>query len=209
MQPTFTLAAKGHEFSVAGALLADVARTMGRAVRSISGRGSGITSTVKLQMATAQDSLHWTVASFRGLRLRNLDPDQQVRYFYLSTLHRAERIGVPRRASETPSQYAPRLMREVTQQRIKQEAIDAENAANSQHDDGAHTADQHPIVADEIAACQADRGDLEDEQTMQVLTNAFLHVRYAGQSAPSEQIPYLKQMWEKVKQRLRRKVEQS
>ncbi len=145
---------------------------------------------------------------FSWLRLRNLDPDQQVRYFYLSTLHRAERIGVPRRASETPSQYAPRLMQEVALRRMKQEAIDAENAADSPHD-GEHTADQHTVAADEIAARPADTDDLEDEQTMQELTDAFLHVRYAGQRAPPEQIPYLKQMWEKVKKRLRRKVKRA
>lgn len=43
------------------------------------------------------------------LRLRGLDPDRQVRYYYLALLHRAEEAGLPRQEGETPSSYAPRL----------------------------------------------------------------------------------------------------
>lgn len=42
-------------------------------------------------------------------RLSNLDADQQVRYLYLATLEYAEQLGLPRKRSETPLQYAPRL----------------------------------------------------------------------------------------------------
>ncbi|NJN83850.1 MAG: DUF4129 domain-containing protein [Caldilineaceae bacterium] len=49
------------------------------------------------------------------LRLRNLDPDQQVRYYYFSTLHRAEQAGMARRDFETPNLYAPRLAARVAQ----------------------------------------------------------------------------------------------
>jgi hypothetical protein len=38
-----------------------------------------------------------------------LEPDQRVRYYYLTTLERAEQSGLPRRQGETPHQYAPRL----------------------------------------------------------------------------------------------------
>jgi hypothetical protein len=44
------------------------------------------------------------------LRLRNLDPDRQVRYYYLALLHRAEEAGIPRKEAETPLHYAPRLV---------------------------------------------------------------------------------------------------
>ncbi len=43
------------------------------------------------------------------LRLRGLDPDRQIRYFYFSLLHRAEEAGMPRQGAETPLHYAPRL----------------------------------------------------------------------------------------------------
>ena len=43
------------------------------------------------------------------LRLRGLDPNAQVRYYYLSILHRAQEAGLPRHEAETPLHYAPRL----------------------------------------------------------------------------------------------------
>jgi hypothetical protein len=43
------------------------------------------------------------------LGLRGLDPDRQIRYYYLSLLHRAEEAGMPRQRGETPLHYAPRL----------------------------------------------------------------------------------------------------
>lgn len=43
------------------------------------------------------------------LRLRGLDPDRQIRYFYFLLLHRAEEAGMPRQGAETPLHYAPRL----------------------------------------------------------------------------------------------------
>ncbi len=47
------------------------------------------------------------------LRLRGLDPDRQVRYYYLALLHRAEEAGVARREAETPLHYAPRLAEQL------------------------------------------------------------------------------------------------
>ena len=43
------------------------------------------------------------------LRLRGLDPDRQVRYYYLALLHRAQEAGLARHEAETPLNYAPRL----------------------------------------------------------------------------------------------------
>ena len=54
--------------------------------------------------------LHW---SKRGLDWRRLDPTQQVRYFYLTTLEQARERGIGRTSGETPSQYAPRLAAHV------------------------------------------------------------------------------------------------
>lgn len=60
--------------------------------------------------APAPTQVHW---SKRGLDWRRLDPTQQVRYFYLTTLERAKQQGIGRTAGETPSQYAPRLAAHV------------------------------------------------------------------------------------------------
>lgn len=47
------------------------------------------------------------------LRLRGLDPDRQVRYYYLALLHRADEAGLPRKEAETPLSYAPRLAQQL------------------------------------------------------------------------------------------------
>ncbi|HSM56414.1 MAG TPA: DUF4129 domain-containing protein [Candidatus Sulfomarinibacteraceae bacterium] len=46
---------------------------------------------------------------WRFFRINALPPRQQVRYFYLSTVRRAEEKGVPRGGSETPVEYAQHL----------------------------------------------------------------------------------------------------
>lgn len=45
----------------------------------------------------------------RFLRLNALSPEEQVRYFYLSLIRRAEAQGVSRTASQTPREFAARL----------------------------------------------------------------------------------------------------
>jgi hypothetical protein len=57
------------------------------------------------------------------LRLRNLDPQRQVRYYYLSILHHAEQAGLPRHESETPLHYAPRLAEQLETDEAGQQAI--------------------------------------------------------------------------------------
>ena len=47
----------------------------------------------------------------RFLSLRRLPPRELVRYFYLSTLHRAARAGQPRRPAQTPYEYEAELNR--------------------------------------------------------------------------------------------------
>ncbi len=46
---------------------------------------------------------------FSWLGLNRMTPSQRVRYFYLSILRLAKEQGAPRRPSETPYQYEPRL----------------------------------------------------------------------------------------------------
>jgi hypothetical protein len=55
---------------------------------------------------------------------RSLTPEQQVRYYYLSLLEQAEESGRPRRRSETPNVFAPRLAAQVTEDESDQDAID-------------------------------------------------------------------------------------
>jgi len=137
------------------------------------------------------------------LRPRHLDPDQQVRYYYLSTLERAERAGLPRRPSETPSQYAPRLMQKVGEQLEAQAR--AQESDDTQPD--STVPDQNEIAPTESDSTAAKREQLTDvfadEQAVVELTDAFLHVRYAGQHTTPERVPLLKQFWEAIKRKLR------
>lgn len=58
-------------------------------------------------------------------RLGNLNDAQRVRYFYLTTLERAEQSGLPRHGHETPRQYAPRLTQQVEPTLEDPEAVQA------------------------------------------------------------------------------------
>jgi hypothetical protein len=57
------------------------------------------------------------------LSLRGLDPDRQVRYYYLALLHRAEEAGLPRQKAETPLRYAPRLAEQLEADETHRAAI--------------------------------------------------------------------------------------
>jgi hypothetical protein len=56
-------------------------------------------------------------------RLGDLDPAQRVRYFYLTVVEQASQSKTPRRASETPRQYAPRLAEQFTEDPEDAEAV--------------------------------------------------------------------------------------
>lgn len=69
---------------------------------------------LRAQAARAEEALRSGRQGLPGwLSLRGLDPDRQVRYYYLALLHRAEEAGLPRHQAETPLHYAPRLATEL------------------------------------------------------------------------------------------------
>jgi hypothetical protein len=53
------------------------------------------------------DNADWFRAGF--LNLRRLDPRQRVYFFYLAFLRRSDESGLPRRLSQTPSEFAASL----------------------------------------------------------------------------------------------------
>jgi hypothetical protein len=56
-------------------------------------------------------------------KLGNMSDDQRVRYFYLTTIERAEQNGLTRRSGETPRQFAPRLVEQLTGKMEEPEAV--------------------------------------------------------------------------------------
>jgi hypothetical protein len=79
---------------------------------------------IRAQAARAEEALR---GNGRGLpdwlRLRGLDADRQVRYYYLALLHRAEQAGLPRKEAETPFHYAPRLAEQIEADEANRTAI--------------------------------------------------------------------------------------
>jgi hypothetical protein len=71
--------------------------------------------------AQGSQSLAWLREHLRRIQLGRLSPTQRVRYYYLRMLSEAGERGVPRRASETPFRYAPRLEAEMIQSRAEEE----------------------------------------------------------------------------------------
>lgn len=112
--------------------------------------------------------VHW---SKRGLDWRRLDPTQQVRYFYLTTLEQAKERGIGRTTGETPSQYAPRLAAHLSVTEINA----AETTENS-----------------EIQRA-------EKQQAVQKLTEAFIQARYSRRALATTESTLLSRIWEKLK----------
>ena len=61
-------------------------------------------STSEPDLGAGENQRRW-----RFIRLGALDPREQIRYFYLSTVHRAGEKGVKRKAAETPLEYVADL----------------------------------------------------------------------------------------------------
>ena len=121
--------------------------------------------------ASVPTQVHW---SKRGLDWRRLDPTQQVRYFYLTTLEQAKAHGIGRASGETPSQYAPRLAKHI--------AVAGETAE---------------VGAEEGAE---DSGKVNnDQQAVQKLTDAFMQARYSKQPLQKLDSTAIARIWEKLK----------
>jgi len=115
-------------------------------------------------------------------RTRNLDPNQRVRYLYLSLLQEAKQRGFARIEGETPLRYAPRL-------------VQALHTAHIQKMEAASTTE-----APAPPEVEAERA--ESAQAVHELTQAFVHVRYAQQTVEPARIPQLQQLWEKIRRQL-------
>jgi hypothetical protein len=72
----------------------------------------------------AEEALRGNRSALPGwLSLRGLDPDRQVRYYYLALLHRAEEAGLARKGAETPLRFAPRLAEQLEEDDENRAAI--------------------------------------------------------------------------------------
>ena len=111
--------------------------------------------------------LHW---SKRGLDWRRLDPTQQVRYFYLTTLEQAKEHGIGRASGETPSHYAPRLAAHIA-------------TASKAAEEGAEDSERMN----------------NDQQAVQKLTDAFMQARYSKQPLQKLDSTAIARIWEKLK----------
>lgn len=125
---------------------------------------------------------------------RKLDPNQQVRYLYLSLLHTAAKYGLPRAEAETPLRYAPRLAQEIV-------AAQQRRLTSSKSTGDVQAV---PLPADEAQDKQAQNKEREHSALpeIQTLTDAFIRVRYATRSIEAGEVPRLQQIWQKIKQQL-------
>lgn len=107
---------------------------------------------VRREDAGADEKLGGSIT--KRWRLRDLAPDQQVRFLYLATLEHAEKHGLPRKQGETPWQYAPRLTQQLREQLPAEEQ---ENPAEVQTLTEAFVQvryAQRPVMAEAVPALQ-------------------------------------------------------
>lgn len=125
----------------------------------------------------------------RRLRRRGLNPAQLIRYYYLTTLDRAQESGVPRDSAETPYHYAPRL------------AAHLPPAASSPHPPA-----EQPVPHEQGSEHGAERAHGEDDEEVRALTDAFVAVRYAADAPTPAQAARLEAIWQHLRDRLRRRI---
>ncbi|CAN5489190.1 hypothetical protein BH10CHL1_BH10CHL1_01530 [soil metagenome] len=126
----------------------------------------------------------------------NLDPNQRVRYLYLSLLHAAAQVGLPRAEGETPLQYAPRLAKEIASlhnERAESDRLGDDNLAGAENLQGIEHSDQASDQAKPTPAALQD---------VQALTDAFIQVRYAQIPVETTEVSRLQQLWEQIKRQL-------
>ncbi|MEM7127380.1 MAG: hypothetical protein AAF702_13690 [Chloroflexota bacterium] len=164
----------------------------------------------------------------KRLRLSDLNPDQQVRYFYMTLLEEAQEAGMGRRHSETPNRYSPRLTERLHP--VPAPLQDSEVDTDPESDEGSQeetsmmdTSRQGADSGSEIADSEAERNEAEGgemspaeqnlarQKAMQAtqeqvdsLTDAFLRVRYAGTATDPTVLTNLRKMWEELKNRIGR-----
>ena len=112
-------------FKLDGRILKAIWRDLGRVWRSfwdmLFGRVELAARAVRQRFAGAEEDDANNQPPWRYVNLRNLPPKERIRYFYLSTLRRAEARGVTRKVNETPLEFVEDL---------KQEWPDAEGEIN-------------------------------------------------------------------------------
>jgi hypothetical protein len=114
---------------------------------------------------------------------QQLDPTQQVRYFYLDMVERAATIATARTPGETPTHYAQRLRAYLALSRVEDRAAD---------DAAATSAPADPPAAPEITS------DVEE------LTAAFVQTRYAKRTMSQREATSLSTVWQHILDHLRR-----
>lgn len=128
------------------------------------------------------------------LGYRGLDPDAQIRYYYLAMLEQAEQVGHPRRASETPHDYAPRLADQLARGTVLPEASD--DPIRTEVDSA--EADSEQNVPEDAMGDVASGG-----ASIQELTDAFVRVRYAEGHFAERDASRLREKWNQIKRLLR------
>lgn len=145
----------------------------------------------------------------KRLRLSNLTPDQQVRYFYMTMLEEAKEAGIGRYGAETPFQYEPRLVDLLHAPPAKDllSSEDSDEASESKSEEGDVREQQMNTEGRPIAEGEEEASEEEVASTsthLHALTDAFVHVRYAGKSVDQSALSSLKSTWEVLKERIGR-----
>jgi hypothetical protein len=140
------------------------------------------------------------------LRRRDLSPDEEALFYYLDTLEQAKEAGLPRRPSETPHQYAPRLA--VHLEAPQPPAATLESSKSVKTPDTPASSDPAPPTPSTsppaLPAAQSGMNAATDvSREVDTLTEAFIRVRYAGRHINATETPRLQAIWDFVKQRLR------
>jgi hypothetical protein len=142
-----------------------------------------LSSWVETRLPTAQRSSDDTSDGRRiplsRWKLSKLDDEQRVRYFYLTTVERAEHSGLPRHSGETPRQFAPRLTERL----------------------GKESGEESGEVSGEASSNESAKAS-ETFEAVQTLTEAFVRVRYSKGHFKSTEVSTLQRIWEQIRQHL-------
>ncbi|MCA9986696.1 MAG: DUF4129 domain-containing protein [Anaerolineales bacterium] len=110
----FFLRERGYQLDsrILRALWRDLRLGLRRLWGYLFGRVELASRAIRQRLALGQASDDTNQPPWRFVNLRNLPPREQVRYFYLSIVRRAEAQGVERRAAETPLEFVNDLRQE-------------------------------------------------------------------------------------------------